>query len=150
MKLRIITVGKISKWSKAALEHYTKLLKRFVRLEHIILSSGGDLNRENHEVIKEREAKKILEKTRGYVVCLDKEGKAFDSKEFAKFVESIRSRDVTVVIGGPLGLHDKVKRKCDILLSLSNMTLSHEVALVVFLEQLFRGFKIIHGQRYDY
>jgi 23S rRNA pseudoU1915 N3-methylase RlmH len=71
MELRIITVGKISSWSREAYKHFLKMISRYARIEHIHLPTGGDLNKENPEVLKKKEAKKILEKIRGTPICLD-------------------------------------------------------------------------------
>ncbi|MCD6450242.1 MAG: 23S rRNA (pseudouridine(1915)-N(3))-methyltransferase RlmH [Thermotogaceae bacterium] len=149
-KARIVVVGKVSKWVQEAYIHYEKLTKRFARLELIKLSTGGNLNKENFEVIRIREGKKILEKTLGMPVCLDIKGKSLSTEEFAKFIENLTHDDVTFVIGGPTGLSDEVLERCRYRISLSKLTLSHEVALVVFLEQLFRAFKIINGEKYSY
>ena len=148
MVLRIITVGKISPWAREAYEHFKKMISRYSRLEHFALSTGGDLNRENAEVLKKREADRIMKKIRGRSICLERMGKSMSSEEFSEFLSSLR--DATFVIGGPLGIHDDLLRKCDSKISLSKLTLSHEVAFVLLLEQIFRGFKILKGERYHY
>ena len=148
MVLRIITVGKISPWARKAYEHFQKMISRYSRMEHIALSTGGDLNRENAEVLKKREAEKIAKKIRGRSICLDKNGKSLSSEEFSKLL--LNSANTTFVIGGPLGIHEDLLRKCELSISLSKMTLSHEVAFVTLLEQIFRGFKISRGEKYHY
>ncbi len=147
--IRIITVGKISSWTYEALRHFEKLLKRFAKLDFINLKTGGDLNRDNWDVIKEREGKKILEKVRGVTVVLDVKGKRMDSMEFSVFLQNL-PKEITFIIGGPLGLSDFVKNSSDHIISLSDLTFSHEIALVVLMEQLFRGFKISCGEKYSY
>ncbi len=148
MVLRLITVGKISPWAKEAYSHFSKMISKFARVEHISLSSGGDLNRENPIILRRREARKIRGKIKGKLVCLDRRGKEMDSKSFAEFLSTFES--VTFVVGGPLGLDEDFLSSCDYRISLSNFTLSHEVAFLVLLEQIFRGFKISRGERYHY
>jgi len=150
LKVRIITVGKISSWTNEGLKHYEKLLRRFARIEHIKLPTGGDLNKENFEVVKKKEGKKILQKIKGTPICFDINGKALSTSEFANFVDEVKQRDISIIIGGPAGLCGEVLKKCKYVLSLSNFTLSHEIALLVVLEQLFRAFKIVNKEKYDY
>ena len=148
MVIRIITVGKISHWAKSAYEHFKKMISRYSKVEHIPLSTGGDLNRESKEVLKRREAEKISKKLKGKIVCLDRDGKKMSSEEFSKFLSNLGS--VTFVIGGPLGIHYDLLKRCDFTVSLSEFTLSHEIAFVTLLEQIFRGFKIHRGEKYHY
>lgn len=149
-KVRIIIVGKVSKWMQDAFSHYEKLIKRFARIELIKLPTGGDLNKESFEVIRNKEGKKILDKILGTPVCFDLKGKELSTEEFARFIKDLTFDNVTFIIGGPTGLSQEVLERCKYKVSLSKLTLSHEVALVVFLEQLFRAFKIINGEKYNY
>ncbi len=148
--IRIITVGKISKPYREVFSHYEKMVSRFARLEHVQISTGGDLRRNDPDEIKKREWKKISKYLKGSVVILDRIGKELDSKEFSKMIEGFRSKDSTFVIGGPLGLHDEAFKVADVVVSLSKLKLSHEVAFCVLLEQIFRSFKILSGESYDY
>ena len=148
MVLRIVTVGKISEWSERAFGHFSKMISRYCRLEHVPLKTGGDLNRESPEVIKKREAERIVSKIKGFPICLDRKGERMSSEDFALFLKDLDK--ATFVIGGPLGLDESVLKICKKRISLSDMTLSHEVAFVVLLEQIFRSFKIIRGERYHY
>jgi 23S rRNA (pseudouridine1915-N3)-methyltransferase len=86
---------------------------------------------------------------RAYVVLLASDGKEFDSIEFSKFLEERRQsgRDLCFVVGGPRGLD---LDSCDMRLSLGRMTLPHQLARVVLLEQLYRANKIIAREPYHY
>ena len=86
---------------------------------------------------------------RAFVSLLDREGEQFDSLSFSRFLEARRQagRDVCFVIGGPLGLDlDDVDHR----FSLGPLTLPHQLARVVLLEQLYRGHKILAGEPYHY
>ncbi len=95
----------------------------------------------------EREGKRILRQTESYVL-LDESGRSFSSPEFADFIRGKTSIDF--VLGGPYGVSDEVKRKADDCVALSRMTFTHEMARVVFLEQLYRAFTILQGREYHH
>ena len=86
---------------------------------------------------------------RAFVCMLDDRGTAYDSQAFARWVEARRQggRDVCFVVGGPYGTE---LDRCDHRLSLGPMTLPHQLARVVLLEQLFRAHKILAGEPYHH
>jgi 23S rRNA (pseudouridine1915-N3)-methyltransferase len=86
-----------------------------------------------------------------YLIALDREGKPMSSEQLAEFLRrqidsGIRKMDF--VIGGPVGLDSKIIAGANLRLSLSTMTLPHELARVVLLEQLYRAFTIMRGEPY--
>jgi 23S rRNA (pseudouridine1915-N3)-methyltransferase len=95
----------------------------------------------------ERVAKRIPD--RAFVVLLAGDGQTMDSLEFSRWLEERRQsgRDLCFVIGGPRGLE---LERCDMRLSLGPMTLPHQLARVVLLEQLYRAHKILAGEPYHY
>jgi 23S rRNA (pseudouridine1915-N3)-methyltransferase len=103
------------------------------------------------ELIEVREDQKVDGRIpdRAFVVLLASDGKEFDSIEFSHFLEERRrsGRDLCFVVGGPRGLD---MESCDMKLSLGRMTLPHQLARVVLLEQLYRANKIIAGEPYHY
>jgi 23S rRNA (pseudouridine1915-N3)-methyltransferase len=116
-------------------QHYQKLLARHTRLE----------------LIEVREDEQILRRLpeRGFVSLLHRDGERMDSVHFSRFLEGRRQsgRDLAFVIGGPFGLDiDQVDHR----LSLGELTLPHQLARVVLLEQLYRGHKILAGEPYHY
>ena len=102
--------------------------------------------------IKEIEAAGLEEHFKDdYVIGLFDEGKEMNSVEFASFLEKLAStsvRAITFVVGGFLGLEERVLRRADFLLSLSRMTLSHELSRIMLLEQIYRSLTIIRGKKY--
>jgi 23S rRNA (pseudouridine1915-N3)-methyltransferase len=94
-----------------------------------------------------------LEKHLGddYIICLSDRGREMTSEELAAFLAGV-SREgpwtITFVVGGFLGLADRLLRKARTRLSLSRMTLSHELCRVVLLEQVYRSLTIMKGRRY--
>jgi 23S rRNA (pseudouridine1915-N3)-methyltransferase len=103
------------------------------------------------ELIEVREDQKVDGRIpdRAFVVLLASGGKEFDSIEFSHFLEERRQsgRDLCFVVGGPRGLD---LESCDMKLSLGRMTLPHQLARVVLLEQLYRANKIIAREPYHY
>jgi 23S rRNA (pseudouridine1915-N3)-methyltransferase len=124
--------------------HYERLLGRHVRLETIELP----------ETDPEREGNAILKRIPkdAYVCVLDREGRAASSESLAALLEERRTagRDVCFVIGGPFGLSDAVQERAAERISLGAITLPHQLARVVLLEQIFRAHKIVLGHQYHY
>ena len=86
-----------------------------------------------------------------YIICLFHESKEMSSAELARFLKKVSSssaRAVTFVVGGFLGLEERILKRADALLSLSRMTFSHELSRVMLLEQIYRFLMIIKGRQY--
>jgi len=134
MKLRVVAVGKVAPHFKEAQEHY---LKKVRNLEVVEVKKGKS---------REEEGERLLKKAKGFIVALDERGREMTSREFAKLVE--KHPTITFLIGGADGLSDEVKEEANLLLSLSKLTLQHDVARIVLLEQLFRAQEINRGSPY--
>jgi len=135
MRISVIAVGRLRPPYQDDIEHYRKLIAGHARVELIEVRED------------EKAAPRIRE--RDYVVLLSPEGRSFDSHGFSDWMEERRrdGRDVCFVIGGPKGLS---LDHCDLKLSLGPMTLPHQLARVVLLEQLYRAHKILAGEPYHY
>lgn len=149
--VRILTVGKAKAghFSKAA-AHYRKLLGRFFRLdEDWVRDSSPRLSSEQR---KQAEAEALLAriKPKHALVCLDEKGKTMASHPFSATVYNLmeRHQGICFVIGGPYGLGEEIRRKADLLLAFGPMTLPHEMARLVLLEQLYRAAAIRAGLPY--
>jgi 23S rRNA (pseudouridine1915-N3)-methyltransferase len=141
VRLLVISVGRLRAPYIDDVAHYAKLLGRYARLEQIELRDG------------ERIAARLGE--RDYVSLLSSNGDAYTSEALAGFLEQRRmsGRDLAFVIGGAHGLpHSGTGEfeRADHRLSLGPLTLPHQLARVVLLEQLFRAHKILAGERYHY
>jgi 23S rRNA (pseudouridine1915-N3)-methyltransferase len=135
VRIVVVAVGRLRPPFADDVQHYQKLLARHVRLELVEV-------REDEQV-----ARRLPE--RGFVSLLHNDGEQMDSIRFSAFLEERRQsgRDLCFVIGGPFGLEfDQVDHR----LSLGEMTLPHQLARVVLLEQLYRGHKILAGEPYHY
>jgi 23S rRNA (pseudouridine1915-N3)-methyltransferase len=131
----VLAVGRLRPPYADDVQHYRKLLARYTRLELTEL-------REDQSV-----EGRIPD--RAYVVLLHSEGAEYDSVGFSRWLEERRrsGRDLCFVIGGPRGLDLDA---CDDKLSLGRMTLPHQLARVVLLEQVYRANKILAGEPYHY
>lgn len=156
MKVSIICVGKIKeKFFTDAVKEYSKRISRFADFEITELPDEripDNASEKESEQIKIREGEKILSKIdpRSYVISLCIEGKTLDSFELANTMRNAyqTANRITFIIGGSLGLSDKVKNRSDLKLSFGRMTLPHQLMRVVLTEQVYRSFMINSGATY--
>ncbi len=153
VQIQVIAVGKLrqSLWHAAAQE-YVDRLKRYAAIEiREIKDSVGRGKSEKEAMEEEARAISRCLNSQAWKVILDKNGRQFSSEEFAAIIkEGIESgrRLCQFVIGGPAGLDLGLIKEANLRLSISEMTLPHEMARVVLLEQLYRAFTILRGEKY--
>lgn len=157
MNITILAVGKIKEsFYREALSEYQKRLGRYCRLEIVEVADEPAPEKASlaqEELIKEREAQRILKRLRenSFVITLEITGKKYDSERFAKELEDLalagRSQ-LVFVVGGSLGLHSSVSARADLKLSFSDMTFPHQLMRVILAEQIYRAFRIINGSPY--
>jgi 23S rRNA (pseudouridine1915-N3)-methyltransferase len=135
MRISVIAVGRLRPPFQDDVEHYRKLLAGLARVELIEVRED------------ERVPSRIPE--RSHLVLLASNGREYDSVELSEWLEERRQegRDLCFVIGGPRGLD---LESCDTRLSLGRITLPHQLARVVLLEQLYRAHKILAREPYHY
>ena len=153
MRLLLICVGKVRPPFADDIAHYERLLGRHARLETVELAEAGNgPDRPSRALASEGEA--ILRRVPdgAYLCALDRGGDQLSSEDLAAFIEERRmSRaDLCFVVGGPLGLDQPVLERAGLRLGLGRVTLPHQLARVVLLEQLFRAHKILAGEPYHY
>ena len=135
MRTLVLAVGRLRPPYADDVQHYRTLLARHTRLESIEVREDQNIDGRIPD--------------RAFVCLLASDGKAFDSIAFSEFLEERRQsgQDLCFVVGGPRGLD---LDRCDLRLSLGPMTLPHQLARVVLLEQLYRAHKILAGEPYHY
>ena len=157
LKISIACVGKIKeKFYKDAISEYEKRLSRYCKLEFLEVAdekTPDGASEALEEQIKEKEARRLLEKIRedAFVCTLEIAGKRRTSEGFARWMEGLTVRGtshIVFVIGGSLGLHESLRRRADMALSFSDMTFPHQLMRVILVEQIYRGFRIMHGEPY--
>lgn len=149
MKFRFIWIGKTKHRSWLALqEDYLSRLSHFVRCE--ICEVRESAAHDGPDI----EGKRILTKLNqtGFTVLLDVKGRTLSSPELANEIDKWQQKsikEVSFVIGGASGVSSEVGAKADFRLSLSFLTFTHEMARIVLLEQLYRGYTILKGFPYQ-
>jgi 23S rRNA (pseudouridine1915-N3)-methyltransferase len=150
--LHIVAVGKLSADLVPAFEHYRRLLQPLVPLRVREVREVALQGRSAEEVLREeaRRLLPLLDEARR-VVALDVAGRGYDSPGLSAWLQRLlEDGGATFVVGGSLGLAEQVRVRADELLSLSPLTLPHQLARVVLAEQLFRALKIARGEAYHH
>jgi len=151
MRFRIVWTGKTRDARlRALIEDYRERLAHFVRCEVIELKELGRTDKAGID----KETKRISDGLRpaSLTVVLDAAGSELSSPELAAQLKSWEGngvKEVAFVVGGPNGLAPELVARADRRWSLSRLTLTHEMARVLLLEQLYRAFTIVHGLPYQ-
>lgn len=157
MQIRVLCVGKLKEKALSALcGEYEKRLSRYVKVEIVEVAdepAPEKLSAAMREKVKAAEGARLLQKSRpgavNIALCLD--GEQPDSPALARRLRDRENSGVGCVqyfIGGSLGLSCEVIGACREKLCLSNLTFPHNLARLVLLEQLYRGYKINRGETY--
>jgi len=153
LAVHIIVVGRDkSPWIADQVSHFTKLISRYANLEMTVIPEAHYKRPEDIDKDKAAEARKIDAQLRGgHVIALDTTGKLFSTENLAAQFDAWQENGISrleFVIGGPYGLDTHFKRKCDICLSLSPLTFSHQIARLILLEQIYRVLNLNAGGSY--
>ena len=128
------------------------MLARYARIAWTTIASPAAGASLSPDEIRQREAAALIKELgRGATVGLADCGVRYTSEEFAEFVNRLQvsgAGRVSFLIGGPYGLDETVLDRCNHVVSLSPLTFSHQLVRLVLLEQLYRGFSILHGSGY--
>lgn len=143
MQWRIITIGKPGhSWVKEAMAMYWKRLQHYARFEHVVIKEAS-LDRVEQQIQAACDG--------DLCIILDERGKQLRSVEMARWIEneevSGRKR-VCLVIGGADGHSQGFRASAQVCWSLSTLTMQHDIALVVLVEQIYRAYSIMRGEPY--
>ena len=154
--ITLITVGTLKEnYLKDAVAEYKKRLSQYARVDEINIKEERIANEDDASEIRralDAEADRIISaipKGSGKIaLCV--EGKQYDSPALAKLIGRMadESGKITLIIGSSHGLADKVKKECDVRLSVSALTFPHQLMRVVLYEALYRSFTILAGKKY--
>ena len=152
MRINLIAIGKkMPDWISHGIEHYKKQLPKNYNFTITALESQNrkTISAEN---TKNLEEKLILDAASGstLLIAFDELGKQQSSKELSKSIEKwqLEGDSVAMIIGGADGLSSELKQKCNLIWSLSNLTLTHSMARLLLVEQLYRGHSLITNHPY--
>ncbi|HIF57854.1 MAG: 23S rRNA (pseudouridine(1915)-N(3))-methyltransferase RlmH [bacterium] len=153
MKVQILTVGKVKGPFAQSVAEYEKRAARYWKLNAEEVSSGARGTSANPELVLKTEATRLLARISKEleVVALTRSGMTMNSRELARYLEQralTASAGVAFIIGGAYGLGEGVLARAQQKLSLSPMTLPHQVARLVLSEQLYRAGTILRGEPY--
>jgi 23S rRNA (pseudouridine1915-N3)-methyltransferase len=140
---KILAVGKPRlRFAAAGIDQYIDRILHYARVEKRFIRASTT----------EREAAELLEASKNsWRTVLDERGLQLASRQFAKLIERWESqgiRRISLIAGGADGHHETVRKNADFVLSLGRMTLQHELALLVALEQVYRAYTILSGSPY--
>lgn len=147
--IKIIAVGKIKEdFYTKAIEEYSKRLSGYTKLSIVQVT-----DEKCDEKTLEKEAASILKNVKDseYVITLEIKGKKYSSEQLAEYINKLEiegKSEITFIIGGSLGLSEKVSKRADMKLSFSDMTFPHQLMRVILLEQIYRSYKIIKNEPY--
>lgn len=153
MKITLIRIGKLHlSFAQNGFDEYVKRLQHYVKFsdELLVVNSKS----KETELIKKTEGDAILKKLQptDHVILLDERGKENGSEKFAQFIQQmqLKTQHLVFVIGGAYGFDERIYKRANGMLSLSQFTFSHQLVPLIFGEQLYRAFTIIKGEPYHH
>jgi 23S rRNA (pseudouridine1915-N3)-methyltransferase len=155
MSISLLWTGKTRfSFLKEGISEYKKRISRFVKFE---ITELRDIKTQQSPMqligLEEKQYSAVLKNPSTHIILLDENGKSFNSIEFSKWLDHKlihTSSDLCFIIGGAYGFSDDFKKKAGDLVSLSPMTMSHQLVRLVFMEQLYRAFTIQNNLPYHH
>lgn len=156
LTINIFCTGKIKeKFFQAAIDEYSKRLSKYCKLNIFELPDEkipDKINDNISEQIKEKESDNVINHLPKdtYIICLDLKGKELSSEDFSSRIDNIsmQTSNISFIIGGSLGIHEKLLKISQEKICFSKLTFPHQLIRIFLLEQLFRAFKISNGETY--
>lgn len=156
MNIKLITIGKTdNKNLQSLIDDYTKRLSFYIKFDLDIIADIKNVKNLSESQQKEKEGELILSKITptDQLILLDENGKTFSSVAFSEELQKKMNsgiKTLVFVVGGPYGFSDEVYKKALGKISLSQMTFSHQMVRLFFIEQLYRGFTILKNEPYHH
>lgn len=155
MKITLLLVGKTaSKLYAEGIDDYTRRINHYIPFAIKVIPEIKNSKSLSEDQQKEKEGELILKniEDKSFTVLLDEHGKEYRSIEFASWLENKQQtlRHLTFVVGGPYGFSQAVYDRADGKISLSRMTLSHQMVRLVFVEQIYRACTIMRNEPYHH
>lgn len=155
MRVKVLCVGDSRGYLHSAIQEFETRAARYWRLEVTEVPAGmGKVKKIDEGKVRAAEEERLMDRLGnggGEVIALTRDGKPMGSRDFAGFMETLMVRsteEVTFVIGGAFGLGPGILARSNRKLSLSSMTLPHELARLVLGEQLYRAGTILRNEPY--
>jgi 23S rRNA (pseudouridine1915-N3)-methyltransferase len=154
MNIKLIVVGKTNQsYVEEGVKEYFSRLKHYISFEIIVVPDVKGAKNLSSYNLKDKEAENIIKylNNQDTVVLLDEHGQEFRSKEFAQYLQKKMNqgtKTLVFVVGGAFGFSDKMYSLTSEKISISKMTFSHQMIRLLFTEQLYRAFTILHNEPY--
>ena len=156
MKIYLINAGKTNiSYLAHGIHDFKKRIKRYIPFEILEIPELKNIKGSSVYALREAEGRnliKYIEKS-DYSILLDKKGKEFDSVEFSDYIQKMMNKSLSAVYfftGGVYGFSEEVYARANDLISLSKMTFTHQMARLIFIEQLYRACAILKGDPYHH
>lgn len=156
MRLNLLCVGRLSlPYLNDGCSEFAERLKRYLPLSISEIKEHKTGRKQNLQRIIATEGENIEQRipNGSFVIALDQRGKSMRSEQLADLMSDHMVRSIpewTLLIGGPYGLSESLRKRADLVLSLSTMTLTHQMARLLLLEQLYRCCTIIRNEPYHH
>lgn len=156
MKIHVLTMGRPREsFIIKGLEHYQKRLKPLLPVEWTFLPEPCKGKNLNAEQCKELEGRKFLKRIgrEDVLFLLDERGRQMDSEELSREIYNLRGGGqgrLVFLVGGPYGTSAALQKRGNVIISLSKMTFTHEMALLFLSEQIYRAVMIHQGSKYHH
>ncbi len=156
MKITLVAVGKTdNKNLEILIEDYTKRLKHYVTFTFEIIPDIKNAKNLSETQQKQLEGQEILKRITpaDTLVLLDENGKSYNSVSFSDYLQKKMNsglKNLVFAIGGPYGFSDEIYTRANSQIALSQLTFSHQMARLFFIEQLYRGFTILRNEPYHH
>jgi 23S rRNA (pseudouridine1915-N3)-methyltransferase len=156
VKILLLTIGNTDKrYMKEGIDDYVKRLSFYIPFETKVIPDLKNRSTLSVELQKDKEGQLILNQvvTGDVVILLDERGSEFTSIEFSRWIEkkmNAGTRQLVFVIGGPYGFSKRVYQRSDHKISLSQLTFSHQMVRMIFVEQVYRAMTIIKNEPYHH
>lgn len=156
MKIKLLLIGKTdTEYIRQGITEYEKRIKHYLPYESIVIPALKNVAGCSPSEIKIREDEQLMKSITAsdFLVLLDENGREMSSVEFSGFLSQRFSsgiKSLVFMVGGAYGVSETIKKKANFILSLSQMTFSHQMVRLFFLEQLYRGLTILNNESYHH
>jgi 23S rRNA (pseudouridine1915-N3)-methyltransferase len=154
VRLHLVFVGKTGEEElDVAIQRYVKRLQHYVPIEVHLIREEKISRSVAERLIQERESDRILDviRDRGVLLVWDRHGRELTSEDLAAILERLQNqglRHLWVIVGGALGVSERLLTRANQVLALSRLTFPHDIARLLVVEQLYRAFTITRGEPY--
>ena len=156
MKIEFWAIGKTNEtYLKEGMAIFEKRIQRYLKLASVLITDVKNAKNLKPKQVKQKEGEKILDKLQkgDFLVLLDEKGKHFTSVKFAKFIEQQLNQShhrIIFLVGGAYGFSEAVYKRANYKIALSEMTFSHQMVRLFFLEQFYRAMTILKNEPYHH